>query len=75
MTDYTELIHDLRYCADRNRPDCSLCEYESNRNTCKDRIKLDAADAIETLLSTNAWNEEAVKHLRGELDRLKGENE
>lgn len=49
MTDYTELIHDLRYCAYGNRPDCSICEYEANRNNCKDRIMLDAADAIEAL--------------------------
>lgn len=48
MTDYTELIHDLRYCADRDRPDCSICGYEST-DKCKDRIKLDAASAIEAL--------------------------
>lgn len=30
----------------------------------------DAADAIETLLSTNAWNEEAAKHLKGEVDKV-----
>lgn len=50
MSDYTELIHDLRYCADRDRPDCSICGYES-ADKCKDRIKLDAAAAIEALLS------------------------
>ena len=48
MSDYTELIHDLRYCADRDRPDCSICGYESS-DKCRDRIKLDAAAAIEEL--------------------------
>ena len=48
MTDYTELIHALRYCADRNRPDCSVCEYEAYGD-CDDKIKRDAAAAIEAL--------------------------
>ena len=48
MTDYTELIHALRYCANRDRPDCSVCEYEA-ASSCKDILKLDAADAIEEL--------------------------
>ena len=48
MTDYTELIHALRYCANRDRPDCSVCEYEA-ASSCKDILKLDAAAAIEEL--------------------------
>ena len=48
MTDYTELIHALRYCANRDRPDCSVCEYEA-ASSCKDILKLDAAAAIESL--------------------------
>ena len=48
MTDYTELIHALRYCADRNMPDCSVCEYEAY-DDCDDKLKRDAAAAIEAL--------------------------
>ena len=48
MTNYTELIHALRYCANRDRPDCSVCEYEA-ASSCKDILKLDAAAAIEEL--------------------------
>ena len=48
MTDYTELIHALRYCADRNRPDCSVCEYEAY-DDCDDKLKRDAAAAIEEI--------------------------
>ena len=48
MSQYAELIHALRYCADRNRPDCSVCEYEAY-DDCDDKLKRDAADAIETL--------------------------
>ena len=51
MTNYTELIHALRYCANRDRPDCSVCEYEA-ASSCKDILKLDAADAIEELSKT-----------------------
>ena len=60
MSDYTELIHDLRYCADRDRPDCSICGYES-ADKCKDRIKLDAAAAIEALQANVKDLNEALK--------------
>ena len=52
MSDYDELIHALRYCADRNRPDCSVCEYEAY-DDCDDKLKRDAAAAIEALEAAN----------------------
>ena len=48
MAEYTELIHALQYCADKNRPDCSVCEYEAY-DDCDDKLKRDAAAAIEEL--------------------------
>lgn len=53
---------ELIICSDCKRKDDEWCEYS---------LMQDAANDIEMLLSTNAWNDEAVKHLKGEVDRLK----
>ena len=46
--DREELIKALRYCADVSRRDCTDCEYELYDN-CTERLKKDAAAAIEEL--------------------------
>lgn len=36
----------------------------------EEKVFADAADAIQTLVSENAWNGVAVKHLKGEVDKV-----
>jgi hypothetical protein len=55
MMDYSEIVKDLRYCADPDTS-CSLCKYFGEN--CEQKVIAKAADAIEEL---NA-EVEALKH-------------
>ena len=46
--EYENQVKALRYCADVSRRDCADCEYELYDN-CTERLKKDAAAAIEAL--------------------------
>lgn len=69
MGSYEKIVETLRRCAKEN--DCDGCPYYHEDGYWCDQksIATDAADAIETLLATNAWNEEAVKHLKTDIDK------
>ena len=74
MESYDTLVQALR-CETSNGGECweKKCQYlvcGSYAYCNAKRIMVDAADAIETLLSTNAWNEQAVNHLKGEVDKV-----
>ena len=70
MESYDTLVQVLRCCGDANTS-CSECPWDKYVfGVCFEKLLSDAADAIETLLSTNAWNEEAAKHLKGEVDKV-----
>lgn len=74
MTNYTELIHALRYCANRDRPDCSVCEYEA-ASSCKDILKLDAAAAIEELQAVLKEADKKQEYQHDCICELTAENE
>ena len=60
MTDYPKLVQALRHCADRNRMDCSGCEYEPDY-PCRGKLIMDAAAAIEALQANVKDLNEALK--------------
>lgn len=77
MPDYSKLIEALRYCADGSRMDCADCEYEPYYN-CTERLKKDAAAAIEELQAEVEKKEGLINKalddnadLEAEVDALK----
>lgn len=48
MTNYSEQVKSLRYCANPNRNDCRGCVYEPVHR-CRELAMMDAAAAIEAL--------------------------
>lgn len=71
MTDYTKLVEDLRKCADRDRMDCSHCEYEQFY-PCRGKLAMDAADAIEDL---EGFLSEAERDRDEYMERMEKEQE
>lgn len=72
MRDYEELVKWLRNCTSDTVEDCAGCPYRGgyNEGICMNGLFTNAADAIEELIMQQRGNEEAVKVMQMEIDRL-----
>lgn len=72
MRDYEELVKWLRNCTSDTVEDCAGCPYQGGyKGTyCMNGLLTVAADAIEELIFQQRGNEEAVKVMQMEIDRL-----
>lgn len=72
MRDYEELVKRLKNCLSDTVEDCAGCPYQGGYNGtyCMNGLITDAADAIEELIVQQRGNEEAVKVMQMEIDRL-----
>lgn len=81
MTDYTELVKALRLCQ-FGECGCGKCYYKELKGDwctednhpeffdCDDKLKLDAADAIEALMKINNRFRELLDHRNKDVDEL-----
>lgn len=68
MRDYEKLVKRLRICPDYN-DGCKNCPHEHDLG-CRSTTMREAADAIEELIMQQRGNEEVVKVMQMEIDRL-----
>ena len=67
---YEKLIDIGLRCTDNNQP-CSDCPYQARLYPkCQDKLIADLTEALMTIESYNAWNEEAARHLKTQLDSI-----
>ena len=70
---YEKLIDIGLKCVDNSIPSCKDfdCPYlELKHPWCQDKLIADLTEALMTIESYNAWNEEAAHHLRQKLDSI-----
>lgn len=70
---YEKLIDIGLKCVDNSIPSCKDfdCPYlELKHPWCQDKLISDLVEALMTVESYNAWNEEAAHHLKTQLDRI-----
>ena len=70
---YEKLIDIGLKCVDNSIPSCKDfdCPYlELKHPWCQDKLISDLVEALMTVESYNAWNEEAARHLKTQLDSI-----
>ena len=70
---YEKLIDIGLKCVDNSIPSCKDfdCPYlELKHPWCQDKLISDLTEALMTIESYNAWNEEAARSLKSRLDRI-----
>lgn len=66
---YEKLIDIGLRCTDNNQP-CGDCPYHTDFPMCFKTLIADLTEALMTIESYNAWNEEAAHHLKQKLDSI-----
>ena len=67
---YEKLIDIGLRCTDSNQP-CGDCPYQARLYPkCQDKLIADLTEALMTMESYNAWNEEAARHLKKQIDSI-----
>ena len=66
---YEKLIDIGLRCTDNNQS-CDDCPNYVNFPICKDKLIADLTEALMTMESYNAWNEESAHYLKAKLDKI-----